>query len=43
MNTESRDYVENDKTYELASNFGNVLGIKPEGMRKYQGEVIDGQ
>ena len=31
------------KAYELASNFGNVLGAKPGGIRKYQGAIIDGQ
>jgi hypothetical protein len=39
----SRIHVENDKSYELSSIFSNVLGIKPEGLRKYQGVVIDGQ
>ncbi len=39
MNEESRSHVENDKAYELSSNFSNVLGIKPEGLRKYQGTV----
>ena len=34
MNEESRRHVENDKAYEKASNFGNVLGKKPEGLRK---------
>ena len=43
MNEESRSHVENDKAYELASNFSNVLGLKPEGLRKYQGAVIDGK
>jgi len=28
MNEESRSHVENDKAYEKASNFGNVLGKK---------------
>ena len=43
MNEESRSHVENDKAYERASNFSNVLGRRPEGLRKYQGAVIDGQ
>jgi hypothetical protein len=43
MNEESRSHVENDKVYELGINFSNVLGIKPEGLRKYQGAVIDGK
>jgi hypothetical protein len=43
MDEESRSHVENDKTYEIASNFSNVLGIKQEGLRKYQGTVIDGK
>jgi hypothetical protein len=43
MNEESRSHVENDKAYELASNFSNVLGIKQEGLRKYQGAVVDGK
>jgi hypothetical protein len=43
MNEESRGHVENDKAYEKASNFGNVLGKKPEGSRKYQGAILDGK
>ena len=43
MNEESRGHVENDKAYEKASNFGNVLGKKPEGLRKYQGAILDGK
>ena len=43
MHAESRAHVENDKAYEIASGFGSVLGMKPEGMRKYQGAIIDGQ
>ena len=43
MNEESRGHVENDKSYERASNFNNILGMKPEGLRKNQGSVIDGQ
>ena len=27
---ESRAHIENDNAYELASNFGNALGVKPE-------------
>ncbi len=43
MNEESRNHVENDKAYEKASNFGNILGKKPEGLRKYQGAILDGK
>ena len=43
MNEESRSHVENDKAYERASNFSNVVGIKQEGLRKYQGAVVDGK
>ena len=43
MHAESRAHVENDKAYELASGFSSVLGMKPEGMRKYRGAIIDGQ
>jgi hypothetical protein len=43
MNEESRSHVENDKAYEKASNFGNILGRKPEGLRKYQGATLDGK
>ena len=43
MNEESRSHVENDKAYEKASTFGNILGKKPEGLRKYQGATLDGK
>jgi hypothetical protein len=43
MNDESRVHVENDKAYELANNFGGVLGVKPEGTRKYEGAIVGGR
>jgi hypothetical protein len=43
MHAESRAHVEDDKAYELASGFGSILGMRPEGMRKYQGAIVDGQ
>ena len=43
MNEESRSHVENDKAYEKASNCGNILGRKPEGLRKHQGATLDGE
>ena len=43
MNAESRAHVENDNAYELATNFSNILGAKPEGVRKYQGAIVNGQ
>ena len=43
VNEETRTHVENDQVYELGSNFGNVLGVKEDGIRKYQGGTIDDQ
>jgi hypothetical protein len=28
------------EAYELANNFGNILVVKPEGMRKYQEAIV---
>jgi hypothetical protein len=43
MNAESRAHAENDNAYELATNFSNILGAKSEGVRKYQGAIVNGQ
>ena len=38
LTSPSRAHVQNDKAYELASTFGNVLAVTPAGMRKHRGQ-----